>query len=297
MRKTTVDTTSEGLARAKAWIARRVAGEHGQNRGRAYVPWLEVRDVPSEGLSTRAKGWKSQRVHHFLSGLELNYFYCLEFSDDVVEVREQYPLLPLEETMAIAEQAGIKHPFDYTKQMPAVMTTDFLVTTGTGMVSSDCARTVKPAAKLADRRVIEKFEIERRYWERRNTNWGIVTEREIPSVLAKNVFWMHADHDLTGCGVTHDQLRRIETTLRPQLLTGGVERQEDSLSEICARCDDLLCLTIGDTIKAVRHLLARKIWRTEMFQPIEVGKPLRLQGVYPDKLVQLIGLDGGIKHS
>lgn len=37
-------------------------------------------------------------MHHFLSKLETNYFYWLDWSPIVSDIREQYPLLPLEET-------------------------------------------------------------------------------------------------------------------------------------------------------------------------------------------------------
>jgi hypothetical protein len=36
-----------------------------------------------------------------------------------------------------------------------------------------------------------KRSIECRYWQSRNIDWGIVTEAEIPQVLAKNVDWLH----------------------------------------------------------------------------------------------------------
>ncbi len=44
--------------------------------------------------------------------MERNYFYLTEFSDAVLDIREQFPLLPQEETIVIAEELGIKHPAD-----------------------------------------------------------------------------------------------------------------------------------------------------------------------------------------
>ena len=44
----------------------------GQGHGSEYRLWLTIRDVPSQGLSTRFPGWKTGRVHHFLSQLELH---------------------------------------------------------------------------------------------------------------------------------------------------------------------------------------------------------------------------------
>jgi hypothetical protein len=68
-----------------------------QGRGRGthekYKPWLTVRDVPSLGKSSRDKGWKTGRSHHFLSILELLYYLILEWSQMVTDIREQYPFL------------------------------------------------------------------------------------------------------------------------------------------------------------------------------------------------------------
>ena len=105
-----------------------IKNSRGQGRGSDYLPWLTVRDVPSIGLSFRVKGWKSHRIHHLLSQLELNYFYTLEWSLIVTDIREQYPLLPLSETWQIASLKGISHPTSPKTNQPVVMTTDFLIT-------------------------------------------------------------------------------------------------------------------------------------------------------------------------
>lgn len=246
----------------------------GQGRGRDYQPWLQVRDVSSLGLSSRIKGWRSQRVHHFFSGIETDYFYCLEWSS-IIEVREQFPLLPLEETLAIAEECGVKHPTNPKTKVPIVMTTDFLITTASGLTATDHARTIKPASKLADRRVIEKLDLERRYWQRRNVDWGIVTEREIPKVLARNIHWVHGLHDLADCGLTHQQVQNVKRALEPQLNIAP-EESLPAINSICGACDDRLGLNPGDSLTVVRHLLARKIWRTDMQTPLHPSRPLRI---------------------
>lgn len=84
----------------------------GQGRGADYKPWLFIQDVPSRGQVKRIKGTKSQREHHFMSLLEASYFYVLDWSPIVLDIREQYPLLPLEETLEIAEECNVKHPID-----------------------------------------------------------------------------------------------------------------------------------------------------------------------------------------
>ena len=100
----------------------------GKGTGKDYLPWLRVQDVPSKGLSTRVEGWKTKRIHHFLSQLELLYYYVLEWSRAILDIREQYPLLPLEETISIAQSCGIPHPAHPKTKKPVVFTTDFLLT-------------------------------------------------------------------------------------------------------------------------------------------------------------------------
>lgn len=64
----------------------------------------------------------------------------------MVDIREQFPLLPLRRTEEIAKQLGIKHA--HLDGVPVVMTTDFLITLRTSQGLIDIVRTVKPASKL-----------------------------------------------------------------------------------------------------------------------------------------------------
>src|SRR5689334_20740718 len=107
-------------------ISKWIAEGRGTGRGKNYKPWLTIHDVASRGARTRDKGLKTGRLHHLLSFLELYYFLILEWCPSVVDIREQYPLLPLEETLYIAKELGIKHPAPYGQ--PIVLTIDFMVT-------------------------------------------------------------------------------------------------------------------------------------------------------------------------
>lgn len=83
-------------------IERRLKEGRGSGKGANYKPWLHIQDIPSQGLCSRVKGWKTGRVHHLLSEMETSYFYVLEWSTKVLDIREQFPLLPLEETLGLA---------------------------------------------------------------------------------------------------------------------------------------------------------------------------------------------------
>src|SRR5438876_7959715 len=157
-------------------IAKFIGEGRGQGEGAAYKPWLTVRDVPSVGFSSRIMGWKTGRLHHLFSNHESGYFHIGEWAKKVIDIREQYPLLPLENTLAIAESCGIKHPVNPKTKKPIVLTTDFLLTLEHEGQHVEQARTIKPFAQLASDRTLEKFEIERLYWGSLHTDWGIVTE-------------------------------------------------------------------------------------------------------------------------
>ncbi|WP_414569513.1 TnsA endonuclease C-terminal domain-containing protein [Nostoc sp. CCY 9925] len=244
----------------------------GQGRGSEYQPWLLIQDVASQGLASRIKGWKTNRVHHLHSNFELNYFYLLEWSSIVCDIREQYPLLPLEETLAIAEQSGIPHPKDPKTQEPVVIVADFCITVRQNIGVTEQIRTLRSAKDLQSERTIQKLEIERQYWHSRDISWGIVTENEIPETFARNVHWLHPFLNLEDLSpLSESNIRRIATAL-----TLGVVEGKKSLASIAADCDDKLGLEPGIGLSVTRYLIANRQWVVDMNQPIKPSQPLVL---------------------
>lgn len=150
-----------------------------QGHGAEYCPWLTIRDVPSQDLSTRVAGWKTGRVHHFLSQGELDYFYILDWSDLVLDIRERYPLT-LETTQDIAERLGINYPIDSKTKEAVVMISDFLIDVQVNHHVELRARAIRSMNELSSKRNIERLEIERTYWKEQGADWGIVVESELP---------------------------------------------------------------------------------------------------------------------
>ena len=139
----------------------------------------------------------------------------LEWSPIITDIREQYPL-DLAETLAIAKQLGIRHPTDPRSQQPIVVTTDFLNTVQRGIEIIEHARTVKYKQELSNPRVLQKLEIERVYWEIRNTDWGIVTEDDVDPILAANIKWLHPCREVTDLSpLTESLIARVEADLLP----------------------------------------------------------------------------------
>ncbi len=86
---------------------RALKNKYGLGSGSSYKPWLRVQDVPSQGNSAKIQGLKTGREHHLLSENETCFFYLSEFCNSVIDIREQFPLLPLDVTQKIAAALGV----------------------------------------------------------------------------------------------------------------------------------------------------------------------------------------------
>ena len=75
------------------------------------------------------------------------------------------------------------------------MTTDFLLTINNGQGVFEVAHTIKMKDELLKERILEKFEIEREYWHRKEIDWGIVTEEE-PKTMARSISYIHDYYDI-----------------------------------------------------------------------------------------------------
>jgi len=251
---------------------------YGTGRGNEYKPWIKIQDVPSKGRVTRVKGIKSQRQHELLSDMERNYFYILEYSNPVQDIREQYPLLPIEETISIAEELGIEHPKNPSTGESIVMTTDFLISISIEDGIKEIARTVKQKDDLLNKRVLEKFEIERLYWSRREIDWGIVTDEEINKTLAENISFIQGYKSIKEI----DGFTEIEPIEIQDLIYEFIKRIVDdkrSMRNICLQFDKDMSLNSGCGLSIFKYLVMNKIIEIDILNKIDVSKNIQIVAV------------------
>jgi hypothetical protein len=238
--------------RSTGWTENKIARYEKEGRGKgefgSYKSWLTIQDVPSEGRSHRPKGWKTKRIHHLLSDLELKYFHCLEWADDVIDIREQFPI-DREATLKIAEEKGIKHPMDNESGTPIVFTTDFLITVRRNGKIAYLARSTKPASKIHDKRTIEKLEIEREYWTNQNVSWGIVTERDMDNVFSDNMKVFHP---------AYFDLEKDLFSLKDDLIF-FLSEINAPLSKELLEFDKFMGIKEGSGLALFKHLVANKV--------------------------------------
>ena len=224
----------------------------GQGEGQAYVPWISIHDFSSRGISSRIYSYKTNRVHHFLSHNELSFFYLLEWSDNVLDIREQFPLLDMKLAIELAESAGIRYPRDSQSSFPYILTCDFMITTKRG----SRARTIKNSSELNNRRTLEKLEIERRYWSALGVDWQIVTEHEIDFGKSKNIEWLYTAAKLPEYLTVEGYRNAILDHIR-----------DTSVQQTAAWFDEKYGLPGGSGLYLIKNL----IWRKEIAYEIGMG--------------------------
>ncbi|MEA5025897.1 Transposon Tn7 transposition protein TnsA [bioreactor metagenome] len=251
-------------AKYKRWIKEK----RGQGSGADYIPFLKIQDLPSLGRVSRGPGWKTNRLHHLFSDLETHFLYCLEWSDHVIDIREQFPM-DIELTMRIAGKLGIDYPCDKTSGAPYVLTTDFLVTYLENRRESMVAYQVKPASKLEDPAVLQRLEVERRHWKEKEIPWFLVTDRDIPKVIAQNVEWIHEHYWLTATEeMSINDLLEMGERLKEKL-----SKSHDSINVVTNDLDREFNVTNGTSNKVFSYLLARKEISMDMNTKIHLGLP------------------------
>ena len=238
----------------KAKFERYMKEGRGQGHGKNYQPWINIRDFPSKGRVSRAPGWKTNREHHLLSDNEKRLFYLFEWSDSIIDIREQFPLLDLDLAMNIATEMGMKYPIEVNHNTPYVLTTDFMLSVQQGEKIVEKARTFKLAKDLNKNSVAEKFELERRYYARKGIDWGIITEKEIPMLLVKNVEWVHSSYKLEATTEMNiDDLHEVAN-----ILTSKLQESDSTIIRITNALDKKMNLEVGTSLYLFKHLIANK---------------------------------------
>lgn len=251
--------------KTEADIARFVKQGYGQGEGSSYKPWVRVQDVPSIGRSRKTPGVKSGRMHHFLSDLEFRYFLLLEFSDQVVDIREQYPLFATTRARDIAAEMGIQYPVFVNTQLPFVLTSDFVVTLQDepGGKKRLAIRTCKYESDLVDPNgglwTIDKLDLERALWADKSvTDWKVVTENVGTQILFDNLEWLRKS------ALTEPE--NASTDLQSQFTEFVVKAADGdrTMSSLVRAASTATGLPYRSGMTLFKHLLWRKCIVTDM---------------------------------
>lgn len=164
-----------------------LAQGRGQGHGATYQPWWQIGDFSSSGNRWRtSNSLTGFRLHHLFSELEYTAFLHAWGDPATLDIREHYPLLPLNLTLGIAALLKVRHPFNTRDKLPVPQQVDLLITRRAGleawMVMTD---------EEAESRVGKaKFAIAEHFWGQRNVKVELKLMSKLKTPKSVNLDWI-----------------------------------------------------------------------------------------------------------
>lgn len=156
-----------------------------------YKSAIKVSDFSSKGTVSRVFSKKTGRIHHLLSVLEASVFTLLDFNKNVIDINEHYELYDVRELIDDLD-IDFSSFKDKNKNDYKISTTFLITLKNNEKVAISC----KNYSELYKNNVQLYLEIQRRYWKRKNIEWGIVTNKDINEIKLKNIKWLNLSKDI-----------------------------------------------------------------------------------------------------
>lgn len=239
----------------------------GQGEGKDYLPWTKINEFPSRGRASRVMGLKTGRIHHLHSDNQLRAFLLFEWSDRVIDIRESYPLLDIMEVIDKKDDLRLDKFTDKKTGEQYVITTNFLLTLKDESGSIyHVARTIKNASDLNKKIVIDKLEIERRYWLAKGIDFKIITNKEQSRQYCKNIEWVR--ETLIAGADDYSDMERLGEELTSFLINKNNMKVKDILKQY----ENINELDKGKGLYLFRYLIGRKKINIDMRTKVDMNK-------------------------
>lgn len=225
---------------------------------------LKVTTFSSKGRATRIYGYKTKRIHHLQSDNQLSFFLMLEWHDKVKDIKENIELKDIEATLDNADDLRLDKFSDKETGELFQLHTNFLVTIGRNNGEEQVAISVKSLSELERRTVIEKLEIERRYWMAKGVKFYVITEKEIDKQFVDNIKWVREaviDKNIEG-----------KKKLGERLYYFLQENNQRKLNDVLAEFDDNVGSKKGTALFIFRYLLGTKEIGVDMEKCIDLNE-------------------------
>ena len=194
-----------GGAMSRITEKQKLKEERGTGFGKYYKPWILVRDLGSDGTSCVFRDWKHGRQIQCLSQGEAAAYRLLRWRDDVIDIREQFPL-DLKLTTAIARRLGLPHPHNRHSRM----TTDFLVTYMNPEKTYYLkAYTVKPNEASFTTYALKNHLIEQTYWGIKGVHLEVIYADYLDKIFAENIYQCVQYYDLSNVENNIDMVKYL----------------------------------------------------------------------------------------
>ncbi|RBL83933.1 hypothetical protein DDE05_27160 [Streptomyces cavourensis] len=243
----------------------------GSGHGPDYRPFITVFDLSSIGQSRRIPSIKVGRTLDLLSGLEYRVFLLLEWSKEVVDIREQYPL-DRDQTLEVAHRLGLKHPVYRHSEVPVVMTVDFFVDLIRDGKRSVEAFAVKTSAELQNKRSVAKLEIARTTLQDMGIPHHLILDTKLPNRALENIEWIYSARSCDD-----------ETTENGKIVEADLDDFEQQLRDadgltiartMCESFDAARSLEAGTSIRLLKRLMIERRVSAPLTATVILDTPL-----------------------
>ncbi len=218
----------------------------------------------SKGRATRIYGYKTKRIHHLQSDNQLRLFLLLEWNDMVKNIEENVELKDLEIVIDNVEDLRLDKFSDKETGQLYQLHTNFLVTTKRDNVEEQVAISVKALSEIERRTVIEKMEIERRFWKNKSIPFYVVTEKEINKQLVDNIKWVRE--------TLIDKSIENKRELAEHLYYFLQENKQKKSNDVLAEFDDSVGTKKGTALFIFRYLIGIKEIAVDMEKSIDLNE-------------------------
>lgn len=245
-------------------LKRYIKEGRGQGVGKDYKPWINTYEFSSKGRATRLFSKKTNRIHQLHSDNQYRAFLLFEFNESVIDIRESFPLLDVLEVIDDQDDLRFDRFVDKETGQPFVLTTNFLLTIKDRNGNERyVARSIENTTELNKKVTFERLEIERRYWLEKGIDWKVMTSKELPRQLAKNIEWVRETLFDEKSKSTEDAAARLYLLLKTN--------QHLILREALKLFDKIEGLDSGAALLLFRYLIATHQIQVDMFGKIDMS--------------------------
>lgn len=229
---------------------------------------LKVTTFSSKGRVSRICSNKCKdKVVHLQSDNQLRLFMMLEWNEYVKKIEVNVELDELEETLTDIDNLKLYKFRDKETGELFKLHTNFLVTLKPYRGRDEQrAISVKSISELERKTVIEKLEIERRYWEQKGIRFSIITEKEIDRQMADNIMWVRETRS--------DKSLRNKGELAEKLYYFIQGNQDMITNKILEDFDKKEGVKEGTGLFLFRYLIADKQIEVDMNKSIDLNEKI-----------------------
>ena len=159
------------------YLRSRVKRHWGIGAGKAYRPYIELRDGGQGGTTGVVSGLKTGRRHLLPSVAARAFYFMCERQEDVIDIRESFPILDIESTLKLCSKLGVEHPYD--KIHPKPLLVDFMITRQVKDGQIYEARSLGSLEDSLANAPRSQFDVLHAWFGKRGVEWKIVEKENL----------------------------------------------------------------------------------------------------------------------